>query len=177
MRRKLEYVVPSLQVLLAIALLVWTYRWQEALMRIQDMPGTPPFFALLIAINAPLAFPRALVFRHLPGWWEWITLVVAIGMLWYWVSLNIKSWRQSRRVFMFSWTPLRLAGDAVAVGIGAMWVFVLLRDRAFRLPVLISSKDWLWFVPCWCLTILWAATLILLFGRDFAQCLLPSKDE
>ena len=53
MRLKLEYVLPSLQVLLAIALLVWTDRWQQALMRIQDMPGTPPFFALLIAINAP----------------------------------------------------------------------------------------------------------------------------
>lgn len=177
MRLKLKYVLPLLQMLLAVALLVWTDRWQQALMRIQDMPGTPPSFTLLIAINAPLAMPRALVFRYLPGWWDDITLVVAIGMFWYWVSLNIKSWQQSRRVFMFSWIPLRLAGDTIAVCIGAMWVFVLSQNRAYSLPVLVSSTDWLWFVPCLCLPMLWAATLILLFGRDFAQCLLPSKGK
>ena len=111
--------------LLAVGLLVWTDRWERALMRIKDMPGTPPSFTLLIAINAPLAIPRALVFRYLPGRWDDITLVVAIGMFWYWVSLNIESWQRNRRVFMFSRIPLRLAADTIAVGIGAMWVFVL----------------------------------------------------
>jgi hypothetical protein len=172
MRSKLRYVLPLVQTLVAVALLVWTDRWERALMRIQDMPGTPPSFTLLIAINAPLATPRALVFRYLPGWWDDITLVVAIGVFWYWVSLNIESWQQRRRILMFSWIPLRLLEDTIAVGIGVMWAFVLWRHRAYSLPPL---TDWLWFVPCVCLPILWSAVLILLFGRDFVLCLLHYK--
>ena len=141
------------------------------------MVGTPPFFTLLIAINAPLAMPRALFFRFLPGWWGDIILVAAIGVLWYWVSLNIASWQQSRRVFMFSRIPLRLAGDMIAVGIGALWAFVLSHNRSYGLLPLHSSTDWLWFVPSVCLATLWSAALILLFGLDFVQCLLPSKGQ
>lgn len=70
MRLKLKYELPLVQTLVAVALLVWTDRWERALMQIQDMPGTPPSFTLLIAINAPLALPRALLFRYLPGWWD-----------------------------------------------------------------------------------------------------------
>lgn len=162
--------------MLAVGLLVWTYRWERALMRIQDMPGTPPSFTLLIAINAPLAMPRALVYRYLPDWWDDITLVVEIGMFWYWVSLNVESWQQGHRVFMFSWIPLRLAGDTIAVGIGAMWAFVIVsHNRGYYLPELVSSRDWLWFAPCVCLPILWSAALMLFFGRDFAHCLLRSN--
>jgi hypothetical protein len=175
MRLKLKYALPLVQTLVAVSLLVWTDRWETALMRIQDMPGTPPSFTLLIAINAPLAMPRALVFRYLPGRWDDITLVLAIAVFWYWVSLNIESWQQSRRLFLFSWTPLRLVGDTIAVGIGVMWTFVLWRGRAYSLPPLLSLTDWLWFVPCICLPILRSAALILLFGRDFVYCLLLSK--
>jgi hypothetical protein len=176
MRLKMKYALPLVQTLVAVALLVWTDRWERPLMRIQDMPGTPPSFTLLIAINAPLAMPRMLVFHHLPGWWHDITLVVAIGVFWYWVSLNIDSLRHGRRVFMFSWTPLRLAGDTIAVGIGVMWIFVLWSSRwYYGLPPLLSLTEWLWFVPCLCLPILWSAVLIVLFGRDFVLCLLHSK--
>ena len=174
MRLKLKYVLPLAQMLTAVALLAWTAHWQRALMRIQDMPGAPPSFALLIFINAPLALPRALAFRFLPGWWDDITLVVAIGAFWYWVSLNIESWQQGRRVLMFSWTPLRLVGDTIAVCIGMMLAFVVWDDRAYRLPPLFSFTDWLRFVSSVC-AILWSAVLILLFGRDFIHCLLQSN--
>ena len=177
MRLKMKYALPLVQTLVAVALLVWTDRWERALMRIQDMPGTPPSFALLIAINAPLAMPRVLAFRYLPGWWDDITLVVAIAVFWYWVSLNIESLQHGRRVFMFSWMPLRLAGDTIAVGIGAMWVFVLWRSPSYDLPPLVSLTAWLWFIPCVCLPMLWSATLILLFGRDIVHCLLHSKTK
>lgn len=175
MHRKLRYVLPLLQMLLAVALLVWTDRWERALMRIQDMPDTPPSFTLLIAINAPLSVPRALVLRYLHCWWEDITLVVAIGMFWYWVSLNIESLHQSRRVFTFSWIPMRLALDMIAVGIGAieaMSAFELWRDL-WDGPV--SLTGWLWLGPCLLLFVLWCSVLILLFGRDFAHCLRPQK--
>jgi hypothetical protein len=177
MRLKLKYVLPLAQTLLAVGLLVWTDRWERALMRIDDMPGTPPSFTLLMAINAPLAMPRALVFRYLHGWWDDITLVLAIAVFWYWVSLNIESWQQSRRLFFFSWTPLRLAGDTIVIGIGVAWTFVLWRGHAYSLPPHLPLTDWLWFVPCTCLPILWSAMLILMFGRDFVYCLIHSKAE
>jgi hypothetical protein len=177
MRLKLKYLLPLVQMLLAVALLVWTDRWERALMRIQDMPETPPSFGLVMAINAPLAIPRALVFRYLPGWWEDIALVAAIDVLWYWVSLNIGSWRQSHRVTMFSWIPLRLLGDMIGVGIGVMWAFVLWSGHSYSIPPLLALSDWLWFLPCVCLLILWSAVLILLFGRDFVHCLLRTKPQ
>ncbi len=175
MRLRLKFALPLVQTLVAVVLMVWTSRWERALMRFQDMPGTPPSFTILIAINAPLAMPRMLVYRYLPGWWDGITFVVAIAVFWYWVALNIESWRRSRRPFMFSWTPSRLVGDTIAVGIGVMWIFVLLHNRAYSLPPLFSFTDWLWFVPCISLPILWSAILILPFGRDLVECLLPSR--
>jgi hypothetical protein len=171
MRAKLSYVLPLLQVLLAVALLVWSERWEIAHIR-QDMPGFPPSFILLTAINFPLVMLRTLASRYFPflwGRWGDIALVIAIGMFWYWVSLNVESWHQSRRVFIFSWKPLRLAGDTIAVGVGAIWPLVFVSRYQVHLPV--SSTEWLLTVPA----LLWSAALILLFGRDFAQCLLTPK--
>lgn len=159
--------------ILATALLALTWHWERVWGRFQDMPGTPPSFALLMAINAPLLMPRALLSRYLEGWWDPITLVAAIGMFWYWVSLNIESWQRTRRVCTFSWKPLRLASDTIAIGIGTLLAFVLSRTRADSLP----STDWRWSVPCLILLVVWSAALILLFGRDFAECLLPAKTQ
>ncbi len=172
MRLKLKYVLPSAQMLLALALLVWTYYWERALMRHADMPGTPPSFALLISINAPLAVPRSLVFRYLPGWWDEITLILAIGMLWYWVALTIESWRQSRRVCIFAYLPLRVAADVIALALGGLlFCGILLGHRTLGFPPH-SWVHWLLSVPSLCLMILWAAVLIIFFGRDLVDCVL-----
>jgi hypothetical protein len=179
MRVKLKYTLPLVQALVAVALLVWTASWERALMRLSDMPETPPSFRLLIAINAPLAVPRALVFRYLPGWWDEITLVVAIAVLWYWVALNIESWQQRHRILMFSWTPLRLSGDVIGVCVGVMCALLLCHDfilwRAYGFPRVLSLTGWLWFIPCTFLPILWSMGLILLFGHDFVYCLRHSR--
>ncbi len=177
MRLKLKYSLPLVQTLVAVALLVWTDRWDRALMRTADMPGPAPSFTLLIAINAPLAIPRMLVFRYLLGWWDDLTLVVAIAVFWYWVSLNIESWKQNRRLYLSSWKPLRLVEDTIAIAIGAIWIFGLWGSRMYSLPPHLSLRDWLWFVPCTGLPILWSAVLILLFGRDFVFCFLHPKSQ
>lgn len=169
MHMRLKYVLPMVQVLLAIGLLISGNEWEKAMMKHYDMPGTPPSFPLLIALNAPLAIPRSLVFRHLPGWWDEITLVVAIGVFWYWVALNIESWRQNRRLLMFSWKPLRMAVDIVAVGNGVISAFALWHDRWHDLPQLPSLNDWLWYASWAGLWLLWCVVLIVLFGRDFVQ--------
>ena len=172
MRLRLKYGLPALQMLLAIVLLVWTDRWERALMRVQDMPGTPPSFTLLMAINAPLAMPRAFVFRYLSWWWDDITLVVAVGLLWYWVALTVESWKQSRRISLFSSLPLRIIGDLTVVGIGcSVACGILLAHWSFIFPPH-SRADWLLRIPSLCLLILWAAVLILLFGRDLLNSIL-----
>jgi hypothetical protein len=89
MRVKLEYTLPLAQMPLAVALLLWTARWQRDMMRTQDMPGTPASFSLLVAINAPVALPRAFWSRYLHGWWDDISFVAIIGLFWYWVALNV----------------------------------------------------------------------------------------
>jgi hypothetical protein len=150
-------------------------------MPIEDMPAPPPSFTLLTAINAPLAAPRALVFPHLPGVWRDITFVLAIAVLWCWVALNIESWQKGRRILMFSWTPLRLLGDVIGVGVGLMCALILSRDfllwAAYGFPPVLSLEGWLWSIPCTCLPILWSVVLILRFGRDFVQCHLHSKTQ
>ncbi len=172
MRLKLKHALPLVQTFVAVSLLVWTDRWERALMRIYDMPGNPPSFTLLIAINAPLATPRALVFPHLPGLWREISFVLAISGLWYWVALNIEFWQQRRRILMFSWTPLRLLGDIIGVAIGLMCALVPSHDFVqwlrYGFPPVLSLTGWLWFVPCTCLPILW-------FARDFVTAFSTPK--
>jgi len=172
MRLRVKYGLPALQMLLAIVLLGWTDRWERALMRVQDMPGTPPSFTLLMAINAPLAMPRAFVYRYLSWWWDDITLVVAVGLLWYWVALTVESWKRSRRISLFSSQPLRVIGDLTVVGIGCLLACgILLADWSFIFPRH-SWADWLLQIPSLCLLILWATVLILFFGCDLLNCIL-----
>lgn len=166
---KFKYALPILQMLLAVVLLIWTERWERAELRAHSVSGTPPPFSLLCAINTPVALPRELWYRYLPGWWDDIVFVATIGVFWYWVALNIHSWGQSRRVFMFSWAPLRLAGDAVAIGIGAFWVFIFWREP-LRHYMPVSWPNWI--VPLMALTILWSVMLIFFFGRDLMYCIL-----
>ena len=142
------------------------------MMHIQDMPGVPPWFMLLVALNAPVALPRALLFRYLPGWWDPIVFVTAIGVLWYWVALNIETLRTTREIVIFSWTPLRLAIDVIVVGVNLIWLFLLGRDR-FSLPV--TSTDWIWSISSMLLLALWSAAMVAFFGRDFIHCLLHPR--
>jgi len=164
MRLKLKYVLPIVQSLLAVALIIWNRA--EA----QSVYGTPLPFKLLCSINAPVAVLRELLWSHrLYGWWDYILFVAAIGVFWYWVALNIHSWRQTRRVLMFSWEPLRLAGDALAVGTGALWLFIYWREpRSPYMPV--SWLSWIDFLMA--LLSLWSVALIFFFGRDLIHCVL-----
>jgi hypothetical protein len=164
MRLKLKYVLPIVQTLLAVALLIWN----RAELHKQSVYGTPLPFKLLCSINAPVALLRELLWSHrLYCRWDYILFVAAIGVFWYWVALNIHSWRQTRRVLMFSWAPLRLAGDAVAVGTGALWLFVYWREP--RSPYMPAWPNWIDFLMA--LLIMWSVALIFFFWRDL-HCVL-----
>lgn len=174
---KLQYGLPPFQMILAMALLVWNAKWYVAMrLRHIDMPGTSPAYKLLISINAPLALPRAFWSRylHLPVLWDNLALVVAIGFLWYWVALNVLSWRERRTVCIFSWMPLRLCGDVALICVGMFWLldcwYEIIR---FYQPV--AWLDWARLTLLVGLPIAWSVVLILFFGRDLVYCVLRKK--
>ncbi len=174
MRMKLKYALPLVQMALALALLVWSQLWSRAMMRTQDMPGPSPAFTLLVSLNAPVALPRTFWFRYLPDRWDDVTFIVAIGLLWYWVALNVQSWRQQRMAYTFSRTPLRLTCDFVLISVGIFWGFTSWSETVSRyLPI--AWSGWLWFVLRMGLQLTWCVMLILFFGRDFIHCILAKK--
>ena len=182
MHMKLKYVLPVTQMTLAVVLLWWTIASERTEMRHSDMPGTPAVFTFLGSINAPLVLPRVL-FWYLPGWWNEIAFIVAIGLLWYWVALNIYSWKRERTLFTFSWVPLRLAGDVVAVGFGGILAYIswnyiryffFYSNWSWFIPSTGRSLAWsgLWFIPSAVLSLGWSVVLIYFFGRDFRHYIL-----
>jgi hypothetical protein len=83
--------------------LAWVLvQWDSALQNAElanvhrcDSPGPgSPVFDVLISINTPIALPRALWDRHLSYYWSVAIFVVAVGILWHWVALNVQSWHQ-----------------------------------------------------------------------------------
>src|SRR3954454_4075156 len=118
MRLRLKYTLPFVQLCVALALLTLDALWRRTVAPSMDMPGPSPASQLLGSINAPLALLETFVFRHLPGRWDLITFVVAIGVFWYWVGMNIVSWREQRAAYLFLWTPLRLLADIMIIGLG-----------------------------------------------------------
>ena len=175
MRLRLKYGLPLVQVGLAVTLLTWDAFWQRTMARHMDMPGPSPAFKLLVSINAPLALPRAFVFRHLPGWWDPITFTVGIGLLWYWVAMNIVSWRERGVAYLFSWRPLRLVADVVVIGIGLFWIVVCWNEIHHPNERLFSLQDWMWYALLLGLPIVWGMVLISFFGYDCIHCLIRNK--
>ena len=174
-RVKLKYALPLVQMVLAVGLLVSDHFWLRTAMRRADMPGQSPAFTLLVSINAPVALARAFVFRRLPDQWDKVTFTAAIGLLWYWVALNLDSWRKRRTVSMFSWVPLRLVCDFVLLGVGVFWGGVWVRTLPHYLPV--SWFGWLSLVLRMGLEPAWSLVLIFFVGRDFIHCILRKKPE
>jgi hypothetical protein len=178
MRVKLRYVLPMGQMVLAVALLWWFHVWSVAASRTADMPGTPPAFTLLIAINAPVALPRALWYRHISDFWDQIILIVAVGLLWYRVALNVDCWRKDKSVFIFAWKPLRFVGDLALIALGMFWAFLCMREdtlRSFGGAASGLFQPWLrtpFQIVVGAFLVIWSIALIYFFGRDFVRCIL-----
>jgi hypothetical protein len=162
MRLKLKYALPLAQTALAIGLLMWSYLWDRA-QRGNDMPGPAPAFKLLVSINAPVGLLRAFLYRHLPDYWDDVTFILAIGLFWYWIALNILRFREGRSPVMFAWPPLRLFADLLMIASGAFlgW-FSIVNGLGFL--------TWWWFVLCSAFYWVWCVVLIVFFGWDFLRC-------
>jgi hypothetical protein len=183
MRVKLKYALPLVQMALAVGLLRWSEAWFEAVMRVSDSPGLCPAFRLLIAISAPVGLPRLLWSRFLPGSWDYPILIAAVGLLWFWVALNVDSWRQGRAVCMFSRTPLRIAGDILLIVTGIFWGGVCV-GRNLDVGAIVHGAYGQVLGDCYprgwqdaslCIAVVvfqltWSLVLIYFFGRDFIHC-------
>lgn len=166
---RLYALLPLAQMVIAGALL-WRSELFRALTHLQDVPGPDRAFILCISINAPVFLLRALWFRHLSGWYDDTLLIVAIGLLWVWVALNIRSWQSRGAVRMFSWKPLRLAGDLLVSAVGALLGFVFVMNFGEVVIGIKYSRDFvdaLWLASEPALFLAWSIALIFFFGRDF----------
>src|SRR5580704_1701479 len=164
---RLYVLLPLAQMVIAGVLL-----WRSELFA--GHPGPDWAFILCISINAPVLLPRALWFRHLSGWHDHALLIVAIGLLWLWVALNITSWQRRQAVMMFSPRPLRLAGDLLPTAAGGLLGFIFVMNLPEVVRGMKYSRDFteaMWLASEPALFLAWSILLSFFFGRDFIHCL------
>jgi hypothetical protein len=179
---KLKYALPLVQMFVAWILVRWDNALQLAAMHRCEVPGpSSPAFGVLISINAPIAFPRAIWDQHLPYFWSFGMLVAAVGLFWYWVVLNAHALRQRGMVLMFSWRPARLVMDTVLFASGIMiglWGASGTSDAMRYLALDMHGRGCygpnLWFqlasIIVACILLSWSFVLVFFFGRDFIHC-------
>jgi hypothetical protein len=161
---KLRYVLPVTQMALAYALLLWSQVWERILtQRVHGMVGPLPPFNLLVLLNLPAAILRGFWFRYLPSPWDDFLLIPVIGLLWYWVALNIESWRKAKGVLRFKSIHAQIAADALPIvgGLAIAFVCIFNMRRSMYSPVFFILFETFGF--------LWCAFLIFFFSRDMTR--------
>jgi hypothetical protein len=166
---------------LALALHWMSWRWTEAVIKLGvDSPGSDFFFTLCVAINFPIAAIRAIISSMLTGYWDPALFILGIGLLWYWVMLNIEKWNEHKEIVLFQYLPLRFFSDIFFFWIGCACVCGLISDFTNR------SHGGLWllhfspyFLTKWQVVIgnfvvefllfAWAFVLITVFGYDMIR--------
>jgi hypothetical protein len=166
MNGKFGHALPIVQMALAVALFRWSDISLRAELRVADMPGPAPAFQMLTAINAPVCVARALWLRYLPGYWDYVILLLAIGLFWYGIALNIRSWREQRTLVVFKWSPLRIAVDLLLIAIGGLLASYFAHYITYEFEIVRRA----WFFPVLMLYALWSVALISFPGRDLFQC-------
>jgi hypothetical protein len=174
---RLRHALPLIQIAIALLLRWQGSVWLSRMEAIQDMPGLPPAWQLLAAIN--LAVP---VF---PG----PVYIVFVGFLWYWIARNIESWQRRKAVCSFSKAPLRVAADLLFIGIGIVIGYVVLvrdlpggalREGFGSFSVVVHGLyrfHPLILITVTVLHLAWSFDLLFFFGRDllFALRIIHSR--
>jgi hypothetical protein len=206
MRLKLKYVLPVLQMVLAFSLLRLSYLSQTGARC--DMCGPGPAFDLLISINVPVVLARGFWWRSAyDGFGPLVafllddaTVVAAVGLLWYWMALNIGAWRDRRTLFTFQWLPLRLTQDVLLIAAGVFWGIYCadefsggavlhwapIAHRPGPTPAVWTPgqwtpwqlwSHWLWFIVIAGLHAAWFLILMFPGGRDFLHGVLRKNPQ
>jgi hypothetical protein len=199
MRRKLKYILPSIQIAIAVGLMFWglaqDYRIMTLAVRGLEVHRTAPAFKLCDGISSPirplwysLSFCQKFSLSEAGGWIVFLTL---IALLWYWAGLNVSSWIVMRRLVMPSRRILRLPCDALLVFLGLLCAkYALFGSFDFEngiiALVLYPARYWVkWQTPlenamdlaatiCY---LVWAVVLVVFFGRDFVKSFVSSATQ
>jgi hypothetical protein len=178
---KLKYALPLAQMAIAVVLLRWSNLWLwDATHRLHmDMPGIAPAFTLLVSINLPVASLAQLIWvRYLPASLDNMVLVVAIGIFWYWIALNIDSWRTQRSMVWFAWLPLRILADVAVIIVCGGLGFLEAASLIIIMPSTpLSQLGWLWSFPTWAALFFWTFGSIFTLGYDLVHCFLRKSRQ
>jgi hypothetical protein len=171
---RLRYALPLAQMTVAVLLRWGDYLWFKRIAGLYDMPPQPPAWQLSTAINMPIVLIRALWTRMgVWGWWDEGLYIAVVGLFWYWIAMNMQSWRQQRAVRTFSNPPLRVTADLLLIMLGIVFGGVVAfhdpADPALRYSIV--AHHWLWFVTITGLHLVWSLTFLFFFGRDLISVL------
>jgi hypothetical protein len=155
---------------LAIGLYRWSDAWLMAKMaavRGEPYMGPSPGFTLLVLLNAPLAFLRAFYTRHLPEVWDRAVLILAIGLFWYWIALNIEKFPLKRTVTTFALPTLRVTSDLVVMAVAGLVGISDVSRAWWWLPRMdVPDPQGLWMLGSHLCLLTWSFVLLFFFGRD-----------
>lgn len=170
MRIRLRYLLPVVQILIAIALYAWSDATFREMRRHSTGSGTTIGFTILMSLNAPLALPRGLYYGHagISELYDRVVLFLGITLLWYWVGRNLESWKERRTVLFFRWLPLRISTDIILIAYGGFWFFVVIRERLWH-TMSLPDPAWIWIAAVFTPVVTWATALVFFFGRDLLQ--------
>jgi hypothetical protein len=155
--------LPLAQMALGVVLFWRNDLWMTAAMHVDDMPGPSPAFTLLLSMNPPVTLLHGYLYWHMSPLWERALTVASIGALWYWIALNVDSWRERKMILQFKRPPLRITADLLAIPLGAFLEAICVRDFSYHpLP---------WRVPIWISVLVWSFGPMFFFGRDLVYCI------
>jgi len=162
-RVKFRYLLPLMQMALAIAIIQWTNHWYLTVARHYDSPGTPAPFSFMIIMNAPASVVRMFWAPYVDWLWSNVLFVASIGLCWYSLVWSLDSWRRYCTPFPFRRRRLRIAANLLLIAISVVFV------GYFR-DINIAQMPWQWEVPSGILFLGWAIAPLWICGSDVERC-------
>ena len=169
MRLKLRYILPLVQMALAVEIIQWTNHWYETVGKFYDSPGSPDPVSFLTIMSAPASVAREIWFPIVPWQWSNVVYVASIGLCWYWVAMSVSLWRRHHTLFPFPRIRLRIAADLLFIGMSMLFV-ELFRNIDIRI------MPWKWEIPCLTLFLAWSLGPIVICCRDLSKCF-PQRES
>jgi hypothetical protein len=178
-----KYLLPAFQMALTATVVFSPSAIQPRFSRICDMPGPNPIYTTLLYAYAPLTPPRLIWSRYVSERTSFVVLIPVVGIFWYWVALNVQSWREKRRVVMFSWRPARWVVDILLVACGLVCglagLYKLYAAASYAPSAMHGNgcygpNPWFSLVPdilTGLFLLAWFIALVYPFGRDFIHSL------
>jgi hypothetical protein len=105
---------------------------------------------------------------HASAFGDYWIFVLALRVSWYWVALNVDSWRRDRTVL--TQVPLRLAAALLLIAMGAFWGLTMASEVLDVLFPYWHWSGWLWPSGILGLLLAWSISSSVFFGRDFIHC-------